>query len=383
VLKCARPSTSGAWSTQICFTGPVAPAIMASRKLTKLRAVDFFCGAGGMSFGLQQAGVQVLAGIDNSPDCRETYLANVEGASYIKHDISTLSASELGRRLKIKAYDDNLIFAGCSPCQFWSKVRTDKTQARRTAHLLKQFQKFITKFHPGFIVVENVPGLYRRKNDSILPSFLTFLDRHKYTYAEGVINANHYGVPQNRMRYLLVATRLANGIHLPEAEVATQLTVSSFIGVANGFPRIPAGHRDSSEFLHTAAALSPKNLRRIAATPQSGGTRAAWQDDEDLQIPAYRSQDHIFRDVYGRMFWDRPAPTITTRFNSFSNGRFGHPDEERAISIREGAALQTFPNDYVFKGPSITSLARQIGNAVPPELARRIGQHFMTIQAHG
>jgi DNA (cytosine-5)-methyltransferase 1 len=336
-----------------------------------------------MSYGLQLAGIQVLAGIDNSPDCRETYLANIKAAKYIKHDITTLSAPELGRRLKIVPDDDDLVFAGCSPCQFWSKVRTDKTWACQTAHLLKQFQKFIAHFHPGFIVVENVPGLYSRRSDSILPSFLSFLGRHKYAYADGVINANHYGVPQNRRRYVLVATRLTRRIGLPVTQMTSDLTVSGFIGPANGFQTIPAGHRDGSEFLHTAAGLSPKNLRRIAVTAKSGGTRTAWCRDDELQIPAYRSNDDIFRDVYARMFWDRPAPTITTRFNSFSNGRFGHPDEDRAISIREGAALQTFPNNYVFKGPSLSSLARQIGNAVPPELARRIGQHFVGLRSHG
>lgn len=348
-----------------------------------LKAIDFFCGAGGMSYGLQEAGIVVLAGIDNSLDCRKTYLANIAGAKYIKHDISTLSAPDLGRRLGIKPEDDNLIFAGCSPCQFWSKIRTDKTHSKRTAHLLKQFQKFIGYFRPGFIVVENVPGLYSRKNESILPSFLAFLKRHGYVWADGVINANHYGVPQNRMRYLLIATRLADRIDLPAAEADTGLTVETFIGVANGFERISAGHRDCSDFLHSAAALSPKNLERIAMTKKSGGTRVAWRDREELQIPAYRSQDGIFRDVYARMFWDRPAPTITTRFNSFSNGRFGHPDEDRAISIREGARLQTFPDTYVFRGSRLGSLARQIGNAVPPELARRIGLHFVAIHANG
>jgi DNA (cytosine-5)-methyltransferase 1 len=356
---------------------------MASRGSHTLRAVDFFCGAGGMSYGLQQAGIQVLGGIDNSSDCRETYLSNIAGAKYIRHDIATLSAPELGRRLCIGAEDDDLIFAGCSPCQFWSKIPTDKTQSKRTALLLKQFRKFIAHFRPGFIVVENVPGLYRRTNDSILPSFLTFLGRLEYTWADGVINANHYGVPQNRKRYLLIATRIARKIDLPAAEVDTGLTVEAFIGAANGFQKISAGHRDDSSFLHSTAALSPKNLRRIALTAKSGGTRVAWRDSEDLQIPAYRDKDTIFRDVYGRMFWNRPAPTITTRFNSLSNGRFGHPEEDRAISLREGAALQTFPNDYIFAGSNVSSLTRQIGNAVPPELARRVGLHIVTIHAHG
>jgi DNA (cytosine-5)-methyltransferase 1 len=113
-------------------------------------------------------------------------------------------------------------------------------------------------------------------------------------------------------------------------------------------------------------------------TPSSGGDRSAWAVDPNLQIDAYRDRDQIFRDVYGRMSWDRPAPTITTRFSSLSNGRFGHPDEDRAISIREGATLQTFPKEFEFHASAISSLAKQIGNAVPPELARRIGTHLIS-----
>lgn len=346
-----------------------------------LRAVDFFCGAGGMSYGLQQAGIKVLAGIDSSPDCKETYTSNVAGAQYIQEDICRLSAPELGRMLSLEKDCSDLVFAGCSPCQFWSKIRTNKKKSEETAHLLKQFQKFIRHFRPGYVIVENVPGLYKRTNESVLPEFLKFLSRLGYAFSDGVINANHYGVPQNRMRYLLVATRRFDKADLPSAAFNEGLTVKNFIGRKNGFPPIPAGHRDSSPFLHTAAALSEANLQRIAITSKSGGDRRAWKDNKELQINAYEGRDNIFRDVYGRMYWDRPAPTITTRFNSFSNGRFGHPEENRAISLREGAVLQTFPKDYLFFGTSMSGIARQIGNAVPPELAKRIGQHLIWMES--
>lgn len=332
-----------------------------------------------MSLGLSNAGITVLGGIDNDAECRATYEKNISGAKFIKRDVSRLSAPELGRRLGLERDDASLVFAGCSPCQFWSKVQTDKTKSERTAFLLKHFQKFIRYFRPGFVVVENVPGLYTRKEQSILSTFIRFLKRYGYTCDDGIINANHYGVPQNRKRYLLIATRLSSFIELPKPEPNPQLTVSAFIGESNGFQRITAGHRDETEFQHTASSLSPANLRRIQLTAKSGGNRDAWKDDTELQIPAYRGRDDIFRDVYGRMFWDRPAPTITTRFNSFSNGRFGHPEEDRAISIREGATLQTFPKDFVFHATNLNSLARQIGNAVPPALAERIGRQLAEI----
>lgn len=353
------------------------------KNLASLSAVDFFCGAGGMSYGLHAAGIKVIAGLDNDEECRRTYEKNIPGALYIKHDISTLSAPELGRRLGIQAEDRNLVFSGCSPCQFWSKIRTDKTKSEKTAHLLKQFEKFVRYFKPGFVIVENVPGLYRRKAESILPQFHDFLDSLGYSWGDGVVNALHYGVPQKRMRYLLVATRLKTAVSLPPAIVSENLIVSGFIGVKNGFQQIAAGHRDETQVLHTTASLSSNNLKRIQLTTKSGGSRDAWSSNEALQISAYKNRDQIFRDVYGRMSWDKPSPTITTRFNSFSNGRFGHPDEDRAISLREGATLQTFPKTYEFHATSANSIARQIGNAVPPELARRIGTHLISMVSHG
>jgi len=345
----------------------------------KLKVIDFFCGAGGMSYGLHRAGFKVLAGIDNDIDCRETYESNIPDACFIKHDITTLTVQQLIDRLGIKRNDPRLILAGCSPCQYWSKIRTDKTKAQKTAFLLKSFQRFVRELKPGFVIVENVPGLFSNKDQSILPGFLKFLKSQGYAYDDGIINANHFGVPQNRKRYLLIASRLVKEISLPSPNPSPNLVVKSFIGVANGFSRIAAGHKDETVFQHTSASLSKDNLRRIRLTPKSGGDRSSWGGDADLQIAAYQGKDDIFRDVYGRMYWDRPAPTITTRFNSFSNGRFGHPEEHRAISLREGATLQTFPKTYVFSGTNMSHKARQIGNAVPPELARQVGLHLLKI----
>ncbi len=347
--------------------------------MAKFNVIDFFCGAGGMSYGLYSAGFKVLAGIDNDQDCQKTYESNIPGAYFIKHDITTLTVQKLIDKLGIKRNDPKLVLAGCSPCQYWSKIRTDKSKAQKTAFLLKNFQRFVRELKPGFVIVENVPGLFSNKNQSILPGFLNFLKSQGYSYDDGIINANHFGVPQNRKRYLLIATRLGKKINLPSPDINPNLVVKSFIGVANGFSRIMAGHRDESIFQHTAAKLSPDNIRRIKLTPKSGGDRSSWRDNDELQIAAYKGKDDIFRDVYGRMYWNKPAPTITTRFTSFSNGRFGHPEENRAISLREGATLQTFPKTFVFSGTNMAHIARQIGNAVPPELARRIGLHLLKI----
>jgi DNA (cytosine-5)-methyltransferase 1 len=356
---------------------------MKKKAKSKLKAVDFFCGAGGMSYGLQKAGIKILGGIDLDSACEKTYTSNLKNAKYIKEDITLLSCRKLKSKLKLKVNDDSLVFAGCSPCQYWSKIKTDKTKSQKSAFLLKAFQKFIGHFKPGFIIVENVPGLLKNKKESILPDFLTFLRSQGYAYADGIISADDYGVPQKRQRYLLVATRLATQINLPPKKKNDHLVVRNYLGVANGFKKIEAGTKDTTQFIHTAAHLSENNLRRIKITPPDGGDRSAWKNNIDLQIDAYINKDHIFRNIYSRMYWDRPAPTITTRFNSLSNGRFGHPEENRAISLREGATLQTFPKKFKFRGSNQACIARQIGNAVPPELACHGGRHLIKIASNG
>ena len=152
------------------------------------------------------------------------------------------------------------------------------------------------------------------------------------------------------------------------------ITLDKVIGKKNGFPEVKAGYRDDSDFCHTVAGLSDKSLIRLQKTRHNGGNRLDWANEKDLQLKCFVGKDDSFKDTYGRMWWNRPAPTITTKFFSISNGRFGHPEENRAISIREGATIQTFPKNYVFKTTSIAAAAKLIGNAVPPEYARQLGE---------
>ena len=348
-----------------------------------LKAIDFFCGAGGMSFGLARSGVEILAGIDCDPECEATYERNNKPAKFLQKDVRLLDPAELAESLHLQPNDDDLILVGCSPCQFWSKINTDRTKSRKSAFLLKEFERFIDWFNPGFVVIENVPGLLTKKKQSILPQFKQFLQAHGYQFAHAVVDANFYGVPQKRRRFLLLATRLFPKIELPKGRSNSRLIVRNFLAVKRGFRPIVAGHRDKTQFLHTAARLSDENMRRMKVTPKNGGTRESWRNDPELQIEAYRGKDGIFRDVYARMFWNKPAPTITTRFNSFSNGRFGHPTQNRAISLREGATLQTFPKKYVFKAGNEQTVARLIGNAVPPAMATRIGRYLISLAQNG
>lgn len=343
----------------------------------KLKAIDFFCSIGGMTYGFRQADINVIAGIDIDPSCKETYEYNNKGSKFIEANIKHYSFEQLKIDTQITENDDNMVFIGCSPCQYWSIIKTDKTKSKETKNLLMDFQKFVEHFMPGYVVVENVPGLSKRAIESELDKFIIVLEKLGYKVVHDILNAQHYGVPQNRKRFTLIASRVNADIFLPEPNKHKGYLVKDFIGEWNGFPKIKAGHTDNTNFKHTAARLSENNLKRIRLTKKNGGTREKWGQDDKLQINAYKGKDNSFKNVYGRMSWDKPAPTITTRFNSLSNGRFGHPEEDRALSLREGATLQTFPKKYIFKKGSNNIIAKHIGNAVPPKLAYNIAKQLL------
>jgi len=342
------------------------------KKKRTLKAVDFFCSGGGMTYGMRKAGIDVIAGIDIDASCKETYEKNNPGAKFILANIFELEEKELEKNINIKRNDDNLILIGCTPCQYWSIVRTDKTKSEKSKNLLVEFHRFVKYFNPGFVVVENVPGILKKKEKSGLKEFISDLQDRGYKVQYEIVNLNEYGVPQTRKRFSLIASRVTKTPIFPEPNKNNRPIVNDFIGVHNDFPRVRAGFRDYSEFFHTVANLSEKNLKRMKKTRKNGGSWLDWTDDISLKRDHYSGNG--FKDNYGRMSWDKPAPTITTKFFSISNGRFGHPEENRAISIREGATLQTFPKNYVFYAKSIRTTARMIGNAVPPEYAKRIGE---------
>lgn len=336
------------------------------------KAIDFFCSGGGMTCGLTQAGIKVIAGIDNDPACEKTYTENNPGTKFILADVFKLKEEDLERNLKLKRNDKNLIMIGCSPCQFWSVIRTDKTNSAKSKNLLIEFKRFVDYFKPGYVLVENVPGILAKKDKSGLDKFVEDLERKGYKVHYEIINMSDYGVPQSRRRFSLIATRVSKEKIFLKTKRKSKALVKDFIGVKNGFPKIEEGHKDSTIFNHTVAGLSQINLERLKKTPKNGGTWLDWAGDKDLKRKHYQGQG--FKDNYGRMFWDKPAPTITTKFFSISNGRFAHPEENRAISIREGATLQTFPKKYIFYSSSVASAAKMIGNAVPPLFARQLGE---------
>lgn len=337
-----------------------------------LKAIDFFCGAGGMSQGMKLAGIKVLAGIDIDSDCQQTYVKNHPNAKFFLKDIKKLPRTFLENECGIKRNDDSLVFIGCSPCQYWSVLNTTRRSSEGSKGLLEYFWHFVRYYTPGYIVIENVPGIKRNEAESGLEKFQLGLKSRGYKIDEDVLNAKFYGVPQSRKRFVLIASRVNKSISLPNPEKESIL--KDFIGPHNGFPVLKSGHRDDNNRMNAVAELSEKNLKRIKLTPKNGGTREAWRDDPELQLDAYKGKDNSFRDVYGRMRWDKPSSTITTRFNGISNGRFAHPEEDRGLSLMEGAALQTFEKNYVFVYESSTTASKLIGNAVPPQLAYRIAK---------
>ena len=336
-----------------------------------MEAIDFVCGAGGVTCGFQQAQIKVLGVIDIDASCRETYEKN-NTAKFFHIDVSNYPVENLSKEINFSKDQDNLIFVGCSPCQYYSNITTDRSKSKKTRYLLADFQEYVAFYRPGHVFIENVPGI-ETKAGSPLEKFKSFLVKSGYSFSENKLNAKHLGVPQNRLRYVLIASRVKKRIELKLPANEPMRTVRDAIGDTKIFPEVPAGFFDNSFFAHTTANLSDLNIERLKNTPSSGGDKRDWP--KELLLDSNKNYSGHY-DVYGRVDWDKPAPTITTKFRSLSNGRFGHPEQNRALSLREGATLQSFPLNYTFYSNSQGTVGRMIGNAVPPKLAKFIGEQF-------
>lgn len=348
-----------------------------------MRAIDFFCGAGGLTRGLLDAGIEVVAGIDADGRCKETYEKNNKPAKFIEADICDVSLYRIWKLLGSRRTSD-LLIAGCAPCQpfsqqrKWQEADPDGKSNHRDpdATLLGAFASLVERIRPAHVLIENVPGLARVPGFSTYRRFVRMLKDSGYDIADGVLDAKRFGVPQTRRRYVLIAVR-RGAASLPEGVYGTEDHPYTTVRAAiRCFPPIRAGKAHKKVPNHVAAAISPINLARLRATPPDGGDRRSWPDTLGLDCHKGDYQGHT--DVYGRMAWDLPAPTLTGRCHSISNGRYGHPSQRRAISLREAASLQTFRRSYVFTG-SNKHIACQIGNAVPVRLARELGRHLLSL----
>ena len=334
------------------------------RQLPRVQVVDLFCGAGGLSLGLQRAGLDIAAGCDLDPSCQYPYERNVM-APFHKRDVAELTAAELAAW-----YDqaDIRVLAACAPCQPFSGYVVGRYGEDQRWKLLNEVERLVSSVLPEIVTVENVSRLALRPMWS---AFVGQLEDLGYTTAHAVVDCAVYGVPQSRKRLILLASRIG-AIGVPSPKAGPRPTVREAIG---HLPCIAAGTASDDDHLQSARALTPPNLARIRAS-RPGGTWKEWE-------PTMRAQCHraktgkTYPSVYGRMEWDKPSPTITTQFYGFGNGRFGHPDQDRALTLREGALLQTFPPEFEFAPATDRTNFRQIGkligNAVPVNLGVHIG----------
>ncbi len=339
-----------------------------------IRVFDFFSGCGGTSAGFRNAGMLNTFALDLDADSAKTFSANFPGVPFLRQNISEVS-TEYIRPLVEACGNDPLLFCGCAPCQPFTKQRTNPKPDDVRVPLLGEFQRFVSYYRPEYVFVENVPGLQKVwKSDGIFQKFTDFLKASGYSVDYGIVASQAYGVPQQRRRLVLIASRVGEIKH-PEkthGPGTDNIRFSSVRDWIEHLPRLDAGEEHPTVSDHRAAGLSQENIERIAMTPPGCG-RESWLPH--LQLKCHKTHNG-HTDVYGRMRWDEPSSGLTTRCISLSNGRFGHPEQNRAISVREAACLQTFPENFVFHG-NLNSKARQIGNAVPVKLAEVFGRHFV------
>lgn len=328
--------------------------------------VDLFCGVGGLTCGLEKVGLDVVAGYDVDATCEYTYSFN-NNARFIHKNIENVTGKEIKKFLQ--GYDVKIL-AGCAPCQPFSSHQKDKyhRDKHKDWKLLYQFARLIKEAKPHIVSMENVPEL---ANEQVFRDFLKTLEEQKYHVTYMVANAADYGVPQRRKRLLLLASKMKQ-IYFIEPTHENAVTVRDVI---EDLPKVDAGEKISDDNLQVSSSLSKMNLERIRHSIP-GGTWKDWP--EDLILECHKKKTgQTYSSVYGRMQWDDVAPTITTQFVGYGTGRFGHPEQDRALTLREGAMLQTFPENYSFvpRGEPVVlkNIARHIGNAVPPRLGEVIG----------
>lgn len=364
----------------------------------KIAVFDFFCGCGGTSAGFREAGMDIVWALDINPVAAKTYKKNFPTATFNETDVDKLDIESLKREMA--KYPDHLkLFCGCAPCQPFTKQKTQKKKEDPRASLLLSFARVVEAAKPDFIFVENVPGVQKPRfgEEGPFPAFLETIDKLGYRYDKPgmVVAAQDYGAAQIRHRFIFLASK--HGVaKIPEAEFGDPesgkkryRTVRDAIA---DLPAIEAGRAyddpEGAILNHRAAALSKKNLRRIRATPHNGGGRKSWPSDSGLRLKCHtrtKTKDGKKKkkytghtDVYGRLWWDRPSTGLTTRCISYSNGRFGHPEQDRAISVREAARIQGFPDTFEFVG-NLNDQAKQVGNAVPVPLAKAVGEEFFRL----
>src|SRR3989338_7037818 len=311
-------------------------------------AVDLFCGAGGLTRGLLDAGIKVKKGYDIDPNLKETYEKNNEGTEFFQKDISILKGEEILKELD--RANKFFLLAGCAPCQPFSIINKKNATGDKRKNLILEFARLIKETRPDFILMENVPGLKKTKGKLIFKKFEYILKKENYSYSSDILDARNYGVPQKRKRLILLASkhfkvRIPEPTHGPKCSTGeVYITVGEVI---SKYPKLLPGMKHRIISNHECRNLSDINIKRLKYIRKDGGLRDSLP--KSLILKCHKDyKGH--KDVYGRMKLNDTAPTLTCKCTSISNGRFAHPLQNRGISVREAAALQTFKDNYVFYG---------------------------------
>lgn len=339
--------------------------------------VDLFCGVGALSHGLMRAGLTIMAGYDIDRNCKYAFEKN-NCATFYSRDVGKLTGEELRSHFTGTAPS---VLAGCAPCQPFSTYK-HRYETDPRWELVDAFARLAAEVQSDFVTMENVPALLKYKGGAVFKGFIDTLTVAGYTNIQwSVVKCEEFGVPQKRRRLVVVASRQRALVPL----VPTHRKPLSVRDAIASLPPIAAGEAHSDDPLHAAASLSPQNIKRIKSS-KPGGTWRDWP--YELRAQCHQKQSgSTYSGVYARMSWDEPSPTMTTQCYGFGNGRFGHPTQDRAISLREAALLQTFPETYAFTPPgqklSFSEVGRWIGNAVPVSLAEAIGRQIVSSERGG
>ena len=344
--------------------------------MTQIYAVDAFCGAGGLSLGLSKVGFNILLGFDVDQNCIATLNANPDHIHHraIQSDVKDMLGGKLLNQIGLKKGQLDLL-AGGPPCQGFSVQRTVGGDADDRNLLVDDYGDLISEVLPHFFLMENVPGIGGKRGQEIVQRFREKMSVLGYFCHERILDAQDYGVPQRRKRFIIVGenTKLSGPFFKWPKKSKQSGTVRSTI------EHLPAPPKDGRDYPglsgHRSDRLSERNIQRLMALK---GGQARDDLPEHLLADCHRLSSDVIghRNVYGRMAWDEVAPTITARFDSFTRGKFGHPEQLRTISLLEGALIQTFPTGYRFTGTKV-GMARQIGNAVPPRFAVALGRSIV------
>jgi DNA (cytosine-5)-methyltransferase 1 len=339
--------------------------------MNKIDVIDFFCGCGGTSAGLKKSGMNILAGIDIDSKALSTFERNFPEATAIRKSVVELEPEFLKKTI-LKKRKNKLLLSACAPCQPFSTQNRLKSNDDTRITLLDEFHRFVKFLKPDYIILENVPGI-QKVTDGPFTKFTKLLDQLGYQFDCGVKNAVNYGVPQSRKRLVLLASKKGE-IKLPEETYGEDmLPYVTLEDVIKKYHPLEAGKVSSHIPNHACAGLADITRERLKHTPE-GGDRRHWP--EHLLLNCHKKHSG-HSDVYGRLRWNKPSVTLTTKCTSISNGRFGHPEQERALSVREAAAIQTFDDDFIFVG-SLQDTARQVGNAVPVSFAKALGDEVIS-----